>query len=288
MFEFVKDYKENDALRASFNRLAEKTFGLNFEDWYQNGFWQDKYIPYSMIKDGEVVANVSVNIMNMRWDGKLKHLIQLGTVMTEEQYRNQGLIRRLMEEIEDDYEDKADGMYLFANDSVLEFYPRFGFEKTEEYQYSREVMIDRTVTVEPIPMKTKEDWKVLENVIKNNQFRGQFDMADNPGLYMFYVSKFMQENVYYNAESETYVIAEVEEKELLIHAVFSERDILLEDVIASFGSEIEKVILGFTPKEREGYDCRKICEEDTTLFVKGKIFDDFEKKRMMFPTLSHA
>jgi hypothetical protein len=27
-------------------------------------------------------------------------------------------------------------MYLFANENVLEFYPRFGFVRKEEYQYS--------------------------------------------------------------------------------------------------------------------------------------------------------
>ncbi len=33
MYKIVKNYRDNDALRHSFNELAEKTFGLNFEDW---------------------------------------------------------------------------------------------------------------------------------------------------------------------------------------------------------------------------------------------------------------
>ena len=56
-----KNYRDNAALRESFNKLAEKVFGLSFENWYQNGFWKDNYIPYSAVIDGEVVANVSVN-----------------------------------------------------------------------------------------------------------------------------------------------------------------------------------------------------------------------------------
>lgn len=51
MFEFKRDYKENEKLRQSFNALAERTFGLNFEDWYQNGYWRENYIPYSMVCD---------------------------------------------------------------------------------------------------------------------------------------------------------------------------------------------------------------------------------------------
>ena len=37
MYQVIKNYKDNAKLRASFNHLAEKTFGLNFENWYQNG-----------------------------------------------------------------------------------------------------------------------------------------------------------------------------------------------------------------------------------------------------------
>ena len=35
----IKNYKDNDALRKSFNELAMKTFDISFEDWYQNGYW---------------------------------------------------------------------------------------------------------------------------------------------------------------------------------------------------------------------------------------------------------
>ncbi|MDE7250589.1 MAG: GNAT family N-acetyltransferase, partial [Lachnospiraceae bacterium] len=139
MCEIVKNVRNSETLRKSFNKLAKETFDLDFEDWYQNGFWRDKYIPYSMVIDGEVAANVSVNRTDMLWNGRRKHLIQLGTVMTKETYRNRGLIRRLMEEIAKDFATEADGIYLFANDSVLDFYPKFGFRKAVEWQYSKKI-----------------------------------------------------------------------------------------------------------------------------------------------------
>lgn len=70
MTEVIKNYRNNNELRHSFNELAGKTFGLNFEDWYQNGFWGDNYNPYSVVKDGKVVANVSVNKTDMLIDGQ--------------------------------------------------------------------------------------------------------------------------------------------------------------------------------------------------------------------------
>lgn len=135
--EIVNGYRDNKKLRDSFNELAGKVFGLNFENWYQNGFWKSNYNPHSIIVDGKVVANVSVNECNINYNDKILKLIQLGTVMTAPDYRGKGYSRLLMEEILEKYEKKIDGIYLYANDSVLDFYPKFGFIEKEEYQYSR-------------------------------------------------------------------------------------------------------------------------------------------------------
>lgn len=288
MYEFKKNYKDNAELRQSFNVLAEKTFSLNFEDWYQNGFWRENYIPYSMIQDNKVIANVSVNITDIVWNGTKKHFIQLGTVMTDEAHRNKGLIRMLMEEVEKDYGEKADGMYLFANDSVLEFYPRFGFKKVAEYQYSKQVENQKEATMKQIPMDNKPAWETLEKAINESKVFGSFDMVGNSDLFLFYVTKFMQENVYYDEQLDVYVIAEPEEDTLLIHNVFVKKEIDLEKVIEAFGKSVKKVVLGFVPQNREGYFVEEIEEADTTLFIKGDAFERFDGEQLMFQTLAHA
>ena len=288
MYEIVKNYRDNAKLRKSFNNLAKKTFGLDFEDWYENGFWREHYVPYSMVQGEEIVANVSVNLMDMEWKGEKCHLIQLGTVMTDEAYRNQGLIRRLMQEIEADYAEQVDGMYLFANDEVLEFYPRFGYRKAKEYQYSKNVQQTEKISAVQVPMNTKEQWAVLEEAIRNSKNHSCFEMRKNGGLYLFYVSKFMQENVYYIEALDAYAIAEMDEGELLLHAYFSSQEVTWEKIVEAFGDEVEKVTFGFTPLETADCQRRERKEEDTTLFVKGTVFEEFEKEMLMFPTLSHA
>ena len=284
----VKNYHNNEALRLSFNELARKTFGLDFEDWYQNGYWGDNYNPYSIVDDGKIVANVSVNLIDILWDGCKKHFIQLGTVMTEKNYRNRGLIRQIMEEVEKDYGNSADGMYLFANDSVIDFYPKFGYRKAAEYQCSKNVSFTKDRSIIQIPMNNKKEWIVLEERIRHSAPFGNFDMTDNSDLIMFYVTKFMQENVYYDKQQDAYVIAEIEDDELLIHNIFSMQKVNLDKVIESFGKEIKHVTLGFTPDNKSGYTISEVMEEDTTLFIKGDGFDNFESSELMFPTLSHA
>ena len=76
--ELLKDFRDNDSLRASFNALAKETFGLNFEDWYQNGYWTDRYNPHSVVVDGQVVSNVSVNQTYFEVEGKVLRFLQLG------------------------------------------------------------------------------------------------------------------------------------------------------------------------------------------------------------------
>ncbi len=305
--KIIKDFKTDAILRNSFNQLAKKTFGIDFEDWYQNGFWRDTYQPYAVAEGDRIIANVSVNHMTMELDGQIRNLIQLGTVMTDEQYRGRGCSRMLMEEIMKDFEGKQDGMYLFANDSVLDFYPRFGFVKSEEFVCTESISVEssskeqvssdknsmgkdsfREASMKRIAMKDKEDWQRLEKIITESKIHARFEMRNNPGLWMFYVSKFMQENVYYDKSFDTYAIAEEEGEELILHAFFSKEERDVRQVINAFGSSKKKVTLGFTPVSQDGFEVAKLWEENTTLFIKGMNADWFSEQRIRFPALSHA
>lgn len=285
--ELVKAYREKKTLRKSFNALAGRIYGLDFEDWYQNGFWKEAYIPYSVVEDDEIVANVSVNITDFMWNGSKRHFIQLGTVMTDEKYRNRGYSRRLMEEVEKDYAG-VDGVYLFANDSVLDFYPKFGFEKASEYGYEKEISADRERSIHKIPMREKRVWDGFAKIVEKSVPCGRFAMTGNSGLILFYVTKFMQENVYYSKKHKAYLIAEEDGDEIFIHAVFSERSVEPFEAARTFGGGVRKIRLGFTPEHAEGYNMTEVKEEDTTLFLKGDGFQCWHTDRLMFPTLAHA
>ena len=115
----IHGYRGDKQLRDSFNALAAQTFGLNFEGWYQNGFWGDNYDPHSLLLDGKVVSNVSVNRTDLVIGGRRYRILQLGTVMTDPAYRGRGYGRAIMEYIEKEYAD-VDGIYLFGNDGVVD------------------------------------------------------------------------------------------------------------------------------------------------------------------------
>lgn len=284
-YKFIKAYQTDDKLRASFNTLAENTFGLNFENWYQNGFWQEKYIPYSIVDGDRVVANISVNLMDFTCNGELKHYIQLGTVMTDEDYRHKGLSRKLMEIILEEYKSK-DGIFLYANDSVLDFYPKFGFTPVNEVLYSSKVEISHDERIIRVPMENKNNWiKFLDE--KNKRVSQNLIRMHNDELLMFYLSQFMKETVYYIEEIDTYVIAEVEDHVLYLYDVFAPKEIELSKVIEAFGSKINEVIYEFTPK-----DTSHLIEWDekdcNTIFILGDQLKQDLTNFKRFPELAHA
>ena len=282
--EILKHYRHDEKLRSSFNTLAEATFGLNFENWYQMGYWTDNYDPYSVVMDGKVVANVSVNRTDMVIGGERKRLYQLGTAMTYPEYRNRGLIRTIMAEVEKDTAD-ADGMYLFGNDEVVAFYPKFGFVPGKEYLHTKAVSQTGENRMVMVKMDTPENREKLSRAMAESTFLTGCTMVDNAGLIFFYAAQFMQENVYYCKDLDCWTIAEPEGGELLLHNVFAKNSVQLDDVIAAFGEGVTKVTLGFTPADASGYEVEEYHEEDCNFFVKGEVFGD---QKLRIPSLAHA
>ena len=282
----IHGYRADKQLRDSFNRLAEQTFGLNFEGWYQNGFWGDNYDPHSIVIDGEVVSNVSVNRTDLVFGGRRYHILQLGTVMTAPEYRGRGLNRAIMEYIEREYAD-ADGIYLFANDTVVDYYPRFGFRPGREMAYRKAVAASDTCRAEQILMDGPAAWDRLAKAMEKSTFREGCPMVDNPGLIFFYASQFMTDAVYHIPSLDAWVIAEQEGKSLTIHNIFADASVTVEDVAAAF-SGVEEICLGFAPENAGGWESAELQEEDTHFFVKGSVFAEFEESGLRIPSLSHA
>ena len=160
------EVKENTNIRLSFDELSKKTFGLSFKKWYQGGYWKDTYIPHVLIHNDKVVANISINIIDVGIQGQLKRYIQIGTVMNDCEYRNKSLSRKLMDKVLQDWKDKCDAIYLYANDSVLDFYTKFGFIKAKEYQYSKNI-VPIIGKIRKLDMRDDYDKKLLKDYLDN-------------------------------------------------------------------------------------------------------------------------
>ena len=117
------------SLRHELNALTQETFGFDFEGWVTNGYYEGDYIPYSYEEDGKLIANVSANRMEFVQNGKEKFYIQLGTVMTRKEFRNQGHARRLMENVLAGMRENATAFIYMAIWMRWNFMKKWAFQK---------------------------------------------------------------------------------------------------------------------------------------------------------------
>jgi predicted acetyltransferase len=251
--KLVSDYKDNDILRASFNKLARQTFGIQFEEWYQKGLWDNKYICYSYITDESVVvSNLSINKMEVILNGELMKAIQIGTVMTHTMFRNKGLSRKLLEHVLDIYKPDYQLFYLFANQSVLEFYPKFGFEPIPQTQYWSEINLnalrDKSKLLK-LDVSKNTDFELIQNLAKNRQAISQvFGVVNNPSLIMFYCMFVYNDCLYYSEEQDVLVIYKQEEDLLHLYDIISPTAIDFSSLLPKIANKETKTIqYYFTP-----------------------------------------
>lgn len=289
-YELLKGYEKNDNLRLSFDRLAQETFQLSFETWYQKGYWGKDYLLYSLIFEGEVVANVAVNFLQFRLFQKEVRYIEIGTVMTKESFRHEGLSRFLMEQVLSDFEHATDLIFLYANDSVLTFYPKFGFQTGKEFFYSKRVPAGKRAPLKKLSMENPQDIALLKSIAKDAIPLSDLAFYQNTGLLFFYCLQVYKDHIYYLEEKDTIIILLEDEDEMTLVDVFTrKKDLSLSALIDSLSPNTDKtLILGFTPMEKEGFTVSPLKEEDTTLFLRGKDAVLFDEHCLSFPQLAHT
>lgn len=269
--EFIKDYKNHITLRNSFNTLAKNTFGIQFEEWYERGYWNERYIPYSFVADNKVIANVSVNILSLIIQGQMKKAIQIGTVMTDEPYRNKGLSKALLQKVFGDYEDQVEVFYLFANHTVLDFYPKFGFTRKKEHLFSKKLPIGANrSTIRKLHFE--KDIQLLEDYVKNRKPLSQtFSSLHTEGINFFHCIHVFSSDLYYDETNESILIYQIIDTNVHVFDVISKKGLSLDVQLPALSGLGEKVVLHFTPDHHEDYEVQMIDSTHDVLFVKSQI-----------------
>lgn len=293
-YEFVCDYKEDEHLRESFFKLAREVFNIDFKPWYEMGEWQEKYIPFSIVVKGEVVANASVNFCYFKKGERSACYIQIGTVMTRADHRQKGLSGFLINKIIETYQEEQENIYLYANDTVLNFYPKFGFSKVDLYQFYKQVNKaylsekEEQLTFRQLDHRKIEDRSLLSKKIKEGASKEEaLSTIDNESLLMFYFQGFMSQCFYYVQEADSIVVMAQEENKMIIHEIYGDLSLMhLEKALLK--KNINEIVLGFMPKG-SAFEVRKSEEADTTLFVLDvNKYHEFTGEYGYFPTMSYA
>ncbi len=298
--ELIKDYMRDDAKRHMLNDLTKKTFGFTFESWVTNGYFEGDYIPYSFVEDGKLISNVSANIMNFNQNGRAVSYIQIGTVMTDKEYRNQGLARRLIEQVIEEYKDKCDGIYLFGNLSAVGFYNKTGFKESVQYSYSlkKDELLklkeqsqsksqdERFVKVDQADLSIKEKYM---DYVRNSAVNSALEQSNKFGLQMFYTAN--MKNVYYSKDLDCFIVLCKSGDAIELTSVIAREQIPLDKVISQIKLDYKELKLGFAPSRdaMEMFDISEFDgEEDYRFFIMGDGLESIVAEKLYFPEYSHA
>lgn len=286
--EWISDYMDKQDQRQMLNRLTRKTFWFDFESWYMGGYYEGDYIPHSFVENGEMLSNVSANRMTFLQNGVLRHYIQLGTVMTEENHRHQGLARSLMEQVLDIYRPSCDGIYLFGDLSALGFYEKMGFRMVNQYQYHLKAGLSLGNTAPGFrPLLPQEKPGYLD-ALRHSAVYAALDQVNKYSLHLFYTAGL--DNVFYDPELKCYVVLEREGEHLILQSVVCKKRYPLRTILSRLGrfGELE---LGFAPLPEDADLFEGVLfdgGQDYRLFCLGQKLSDIERQKLYFPLLSHA
>ncbi|MES1036969.1 GNAT family N-acetyltransferase [Bacillus pumilus] len=291
-YELVSDYRHDDKLKESFNQLAVYIFDVNFSDWYKRGYWDEKYIPYSFVHHGKVISNASVYLMSLIIDGKTHRAVQIGTVMTDQAYRNKGLASKLMQHIINTYEHDCDLIFLFANETVLDFYPKFGFTRYHESEFSLDIgksaiQIKKNVRLKQLTLE--HDLPLLEQFAEKRQtYSMKLDAKEHGSLLMFYFTLVWPDAIFYIEALDTVVLMNEENETIHVFDIISLESQNIKEVVAHIVNEMtEKVMFYFTPDTLiDGLHAVTAPNDEDALFVYTK--QDWIKDHFMLPITAHC
>lgn len=280
-----ENYRDNRDFREKFYQFTLTVFpGLDFKKWYEKGYWSDHYVPYSIIDENRIVSNVSISRMDLIIDGEKFRGIQMGTVGTIAGYRNRGLSRYLMDYVIDKYDPISDVMFLFANETVLDFYPKFGFNHHQEIIFKSSKIPDSNYSAIKLNLNEKSDSDIATKLLnKRRELTQLFGATEYDYITQWHLINVFPDNLIYLNEEEVIIICSERGKQLHLWDVIFIKPIDLASIIPKIikNKDLQSILYYFPP-DQLSFDYDKVVPDfDSHLFFRGKF--NLEGRDFKFP-----
>lgn len=255
--------------KKQLNELATEVFGFSFGRWQEQGLWDGDFECYSIIENGIMLANVSIYWMKLLINGIPKEYLQISTVATREEHRGKGLSRKLMEYIFNRYPETPD--FLVGNDSVREFYPKFGFTAVIDKQPYVECSLQKQGEMLRLDIT---DPKIDFYLKGRTQYSGIFDCTNRYSINWFHLLYRYPKRIYEIPQLGLMLVAMQDNNILHIMDIAATKPVSFSQLIPQLHFDgVDTIEFGFNPDWLDvDYHTRDNEMEDSTLFVKG----DFE------------
>jgi len=261
------------------NALLKPIF-LDFQFWYDLDLCDENYESYSIMQDDAIVSNVCIFKVKGVCNGAAFEALSLGAVATRADCRGRGYARVLIKHIITKHPDMP--MYLYANESVLDFYTRFDFARAYEklptavYAIHNENATNKLAYTDP---------KLREYVYHNKNLSERFDCVNTQSVNMFHLCEGAYADCLYEiSECETLVIAQQNGGTLHISSMFSRQDVSFATLAKALPfCNVSRLTFGFMPPWADLKFNMESFDADP-LFVRGFSCDlgDFKIPELSF------
>jgi predicted N-acetyltransferase YhbS len=261
----------------------------NWQVWLDRGGWTTDYEVFALLDGDQIVSSVGRSRMQLIHNGHAVAGYQLGAVGTLPHYRGRGLARRLMDEIVGELDHPDQPIILYANDSVVDFYPRFGFRRIAQKQS----VADVSIAPAKMPAARFDPGDAAHRPKLRNLFgrampiRGPLSAANYYSIALWHLSC-SPISAFWLPEFDALVAATTKNERLIVHDVIAARPF---DLNGALPRLIERPVtrVEFCFDTEDGWataPCSLLDDSDEPLFVRGASASIVGPVRL--PSLAHT
>ncbi len=283
----LHDFYSDPKLAGEFFALQELVFPSISIVWAnENDFLSPNVVPFGIFEADQALSILNATRLHILTGSSTARAVQIGTVATHPELRGRGYSAQLMRHVAAHYAPSIDFMFLFANDTVLEFYPKFGFEPCCETTYAMAVAVcDEASGFRKLDVGKPEDLGIVHELIARRvPIAKSFCVLDYSFLAEWYCQKFYQDGLYYSEALNLLLVASQEGSTLVIYDIVADR--LDENFLLDFSFPgVTEVVLQFIPDRFKG-DFTPRIDNESRLFVQGAF--PGRGRPLKFPPLAHT
>ena len=177
-----------------------------------------------------------------------------------------------MDLVLDKYQNSADLFFLFANETVTDFYPKFGFKQYNEVVHRSDSDIPASdYSARKLNISSESDFAILTNLLSRRApLTKLFGAVDYGFITMWHVLNICKDDIYYLEDDDIIFIVTEKNRQLDIwEVIYDDQFDITEALPKIISDKINSVNFHFPPDVLNyKYDSTK--ESDTLLFVRGE------------------
>jgi GNAT superfamily N-acetyltransferase len=262
--------------RESLYPLFQEVFGIPahmLQDYYDRGFWNPNYCPYTLFKGDRAVSNVSVIPMSWMIGGKLVTASGIQSVMTLPAERGKGYMKKLMNHV---LEDLKDYSFVFLQTENPNLYEKYGFEKVEEHIFITEAYQNSSVrngSLKKLDLLKKKDSEIIQSCFTDQHPNSYVftPIAYEHSLYLNLYNPFFSEKLFYSESLNLLIVYEMQGQMLKLYDVIAKNPVDLADICSVIPEVFKSVEIYFTPDVLIQTKHLHTKDKAGSLMVKGKL-----------------